>query len=466
MEKATRERAILSVRLGIIGLGCTLALAFPAAGAIARTVEHRLANGLRIIVKEDRRAPTVVHQVWYRVGSIDEQAGTTGVAHALEHMMFKGTPRFGPGEFSRLIAEAGGRENAFTDRGTTVYFQQVHRSALALAMELEADRMANLLLAEQEFAKEIRVVMEERRLRTEDDPRSLVEENLMATAFSAHSHGWPIIGWMSDLQNMSVADLRAWHRQWYAPNNAVVIVVGDVDPEKTVQLARRYYGKIGSKVLPRRKPLIQPPQRGPRRVNVKAPADQGYVLMGYKVPTMADAEREWEPYALEVLAAVLAGHDSARLNQTLVRDTRVAHSVSVWYESVSRAPGMLILEGVPAGDAAVLERSLREQMARLAADPVPADELDRAKAHVVAREVYNSDSLFRQAMEMGQFEIAGMSWREAERTPERLRSVTAEQLREVAARYFSDDRLTVAVLEPQPIDRRAPRAAPAKGEGK
>ena len=434
-------------------------------GADARTLEQRLANGLLVVVKEDRRAPTVVHQVWYRVGSVDEQVGKTGVAHVLEHMMFKGTPRFGPGEFSRLITEIGGRENAFTDRDKTVYFQQVPRTALTLAMELEADRMANLSLPQAEFAKEIRVVMEERRLRTEDVPRALVEENLMASAYFAHSYGWPVVGWMNDLQNMSVQDVRDWYRRWYAPNNAVVIIVGDVDASRVIEDARRIYGKVPRRAVPSRRALVEPPQRGLRQVDVKAPAEQGYILMGYKVPTVVNAEHDWEPYAIEVLATVLAGYDAARLNQLLVRERRIAHSVDASYDGITRGPGMLYLEGVPAGDSGKLQSALREQVAKLAAEPVSADELERAKAQVVAHEVYARDSLFQQAMEMGQFEAAGRSWRDAERVPERLRAVTAEQLREVAERYLNQDRLTVGVLEPQPTQPGARRAA-ASGEAR
>src|SRR5262249_21203941 len=202
--------------------------------ARAEPREFTLANGLRVIVKEDHRAPTVVQQVWYRAGSMDEAPGTTGVAHVLEHMMFKGTRRVGPDEFSRLVAEAGGRDNAFTNTDHTVYHEQVHRDRLPFVMRLEADRMANLAIRPEEFARGIKVVMEERRLSTEDQPRSLLEENLLATAFSAHPYKWPTIGWMQDLQNMSWKDAQAWYRNWYAPNNATVVVVGDVDPEQVI----------------------------------------------------------------------------------------------------------------------------------------------------------------------------------------------------------------------------------------
>src|SRR5712691_7399075 len=214
----------------------TLALV---SGVQANSHEFTLPNGLRLIVKEDHRAPTVVHQVWYRVGSMDETPGTTGVAHVLEHMMFKGTRRVGPEEFSRLVAEAGGRDNAFTSTDYTVYHEQVHRDRLPFVMRLEADRMANLMIRPAEFAREIKVVMEERRLSTEDQPRALLDETLLATAFSAHPYKWPTIGWMQDLQNMDWKDAQAWYRSWYAPNNATVVVVGDVDAGQVLAWAKR-----------------------------------------------------------------------------------------------------------------------------------------------------------------------------------------------------------------------------------
>src|SRR5215467_8799393 len=219
-------------------LALALALA-PAAHADTR--EYTLTNGLRLIVKEDHRAPTVVQQIWYRAGSMDESPGTTGVAHVLEHMMFKGTHKIGPEQFSRLVAEAGGRDNAFTSTDVTVYHQQVHRDRLPFVMGLEADRMANLAIRPEEFAREIKVVMEERRLSTEDQPRALLDESLSSTAFAAHPYKWPTIGWMHDLQAMTWKDAQAWYKSWYAPNNATVVVVGDVDPGEVVEWAKKYY---------------------------------------------------------------------------------------------------------------------------------------------------------------------------------------------------------------------------------
>jgi zinc protease len=438
-----------------------LALA-PAAQAEPR--EFTLANGLRLIVKEDHRAPTVVQQVWYRAGSMDESPGTTGVAHVLEHMMFKGTRRIGPEEFSRLVAEAGGRDNAFTSTDYTVYHEQVHRDRLPFVMRLEADRMANLAIRPEEFAREIKVVMEERRLSTEDQPRALLDENLLATAFSAHPYKWPTIGWMQDLQNMDWKDASAWYRSWYAPNNATVVVVGDVDPGQVAAWARRYYGPLARRAMPPRKPQSEPAQRGMRRVVLKASAELPYVRFGYKAPALRDPANDWEPFAIAVLVKVLGGNDAARLNQILVRERRIATSAGAEYELLSRGPGMVFLNAAAAQghSGAELESALREVAAQVAVQGVTPEELERAKVQLLAQLVYRRDSFFAQAMEIGELESSGLSFRDADRIPERFKAISAEQVRSVAAKVLVDDSLTVAVLDPQPLGRSAPaHTAPA-----
>jgi len=429
-------------------------LALALASAVrADTREHTLANGLRLIVKEDHRAPTVVQQVWYRVGSMDESPGTTGVAHVLEHMMFKGTKRVGPEAFSRLVAEAGGRDNAFTSTDFTVYHEQVHRDRLPFVMELEADRMANLSIRPAEFAREIKVVMEERRLSTEDQPRALLEENLLATAFSAHPYKWPTIGWMQDLQNMTWKDAQAWYRSWYAPNNATVVVVGDVDPEQVLAWAKRYYGPLARRALLPRKDQSEPAQRGMKTVVLKAPAELAYVRFAYKAPALRNVEKDWEPFAIAVLAKVLGGNDAARLNQILVRERRIATSASADYELVSRGPGMVFLGAAAARGhgGAELESALREIVAQIAREGVTPEELQRAKVQLLAQLVFRRDSFFAQAMELGELESSGLSFRDADRIPERYKAVTAEQVKSVAAKYLVDDMLTVALLDPQSL---------------
>jgi zinc protease len=429
--------------------------------AQANPHEFSLPNGLRLIVKEDHRAPTVVHQVWYRAGSMDEAPGVTGVAHVLEHMMFKGTRRHGPGEFSRLVAEAGGRENAFTSTDFTVYHEQVHRDRLPLAMRLEADRMVNLVVRPEEFAREIKVVMEERRLSYEDRPRSLLYENLLATAFAAHPYKWPTIGWMQDLQNMSWEDAQSWYRRWYAPGNATVIVVGDVEPQQVLALARRYYGVLPRRTIPGRKALAEPAQRGPKRVTLKAAAELPYVRLGYKVPALRDPANDWEPFAISLIAQALGGSDAARFNQILVRERGLATSAEADYELISRGPGMLFLDAAAAKgrSASELEGGIREIVARVAADGLSPEELERAKVQRLSQVVFRRDSFFAQALELGELESVGLSFRDADRIAERFKAITLEQVRAAAARYLVEDGLTVAVLDPQPLNPRAAGAA-------
>ncbi|MFZ5531408.1 MAG: M16 family metallopeptidase [Pseudomonadota bacterium] len=437
------------------------ALAIGNASAATETSEHTLKNGLRVIVKEDHRAPVVASMVWYRAGSIDEVSGTTGVAHVLEHMMFKGTRSVPAGQFSKIIAAAGGKENAFTNTDYTAYFQQLHKSKLPLAMKLEADRMANLNLSDREFAKEIKVVMEERRLRTEDQPHSLMYEKLMAAALQASPYRWPVIGWMDDLEHMTADDARAWYKRWYAPNNAILVVAGDVKPKEVFALAERYYGPLKARPLPTRKPQLEGAQTGIKRITVKAPAELPALLMGYRAPVLHDPEHDWEPYALEVLTGVLDGNPAARLNKALVLDEKLASSVGASYDSVARGPGMIFLDGTPSEGRTVaeLEAGIRAQIDKVIQDGVTEEELQRVKAQVVAAEVFKRDSVFYQAMQIGMLEAAGIPHRSIDLQVRKLQEVTADQVREVAKKYFNDDGLTVAVLDPQPLDAKKPMPA-------
>jgi len=434
-----------------------------AAGATAAVAERELANGLRILVKPDRRAPVVVAMVWYRVGSVDEHNGVTGVAHVLEHMMFKGTAAVPQGEFSRLIAAAGGRENAFTSRDYTAYFQTMHKSHLPLALRLEADRMSNLVLSADEFSREIRVVMEERRWRTDDRPRAVVYERLIATALDVHPYRNPVIGWMTDLENMQVQDAQRFYDAWYAPNNAILVVVGDVAPDEVFKLAEQYFGPLTAKKLPERKPQDEPEQRGLKRITVKAPAEQPYVLMAYRAPVLRNAEQDWEPYALDMLAEVLAGNEAARLGSRLVRVEQVASAASASYDGVGRGPGIFYLSATPAQGktAADAEAALRREVRRIVEEGVDENELRRVKAQAVAAHVYERDSMFFQARQIGSLETIGLSHRVNDVMLEKLREVTADQVREVARRYLIDDALTVAYLDPQPLSGQRPAGPPA-----
>lgn len=458
-----------NITQGLAWLMASCLFSSMAVAASSQVHEYWLDNGMKLVVKEDHRAPVVVSQVWYKVGSSYETEGYTGLSHVLEHMMFKGTKQRGPGEFSRIIAENGGSENAFTSRDYTAYFQRLEKSRLPVAFELEADRMRNLRLDAAEFAKEVKVVMEERRLRTEDSATALTFEQFNAVAFLNSPYRTPIIGWMDDLENLHVEDLQKWYQQWYAPNNAVLVVAGDVNPAEVLKLAQRRYGVLTASEIHPTKPRREIEQRGTRRLVVKAPAEVPYLIMGYKVPVLLTAKEEWEPYALEVLAGILDGGDSARFSRDLVRGKQIAVSAGAGYDLNDRQQSLLLLDGSPAKghDMAALETALRAEITKLQNTPITNEELDRVKAQVLADHVYQEDSVFYQAMQIGTLEAVGLGWQKMDEYLPRIQAVTAEQVQAVARKYLIDDHLTVAVLDPQPMDdetRAAARAA-AMGAG-
>ena len=427
-----------------------------------------LPNGMTLWVKPDRRAPTAVHMVWLRVGSMDEVDGTSGVAHVLEHMLFKGTPSLAAGEFSRRVAALGGRENAFTSKDYTGYFQQIPASQLEAVMRLEADRFANNQWPDAEFAKELEVVKEERRLRTDDNPRAQLHEMLSATALSASPYRRPIVGWMSDLEAMTAQDARDFYRKWYSPGNAIVVVAGDVDPLQVKALAEKYYGAIAARPLAERKPRQEPLQQGLRRFEFKAPAEQSYVALAFKVPRLASLDvtpEHDDALALTVLAAVLDGYSGARLERTLTQgDKRLADSVGAHNGLMGRGPQFFYLDGVPAQGQSPesLEAALRAQIQRVATDGVTEAELQRVKTQWVASEIYKLDSVFNQARELGVAWTLGLPPDHGAQLISRLRQVTPAQVQAVAQKYFGDDSLTVAILRPQPLSGqpRARRALP------
>ena len=427
-------------------------LSWAASGQPVDTHEFNLSNGLKLIVREDHRAPTVAHMVWYRAGSMDETNGRTGVAHVLEHMMFKGTKKVKSGEFSRLVAAVGGRENAFTSRDYTAYFQQVEKSKLEDVIRLEADRMSHLNFDDAEFDKEIQVIMEERRLRTEDNPSSLLNESLMATAFMTSPYRHPVVGWMNDLVNMKAIDARDWYRSWYKPNNATVVIAGDVDPKAILRAVEKYYGAASARELPERKPQIEPVQKGTKRVQVKAPADSAQLAMAWKVPKLEVGRLDDdEPYALELLSAVLDGYDNARLNRTLVKQERVVNDVGVGYDMISRGPELFFISSSMAKGKTVeqAENSIRKALKEVVDKGILESELKRVKVRILSDQIYKRDSIFGQAMEIGSTEMAGFSWKDIDVMLEKMQTITPAQVQAVAKKYLVDEGLTIAVLDPQ-----------------
>ena len=415
-----------------------------------RVHEYQLENGMKLVVKEDHRAPVAVSQLWYKVGSSYEANGRTGVAHILEHMMFKGTERVPDGEFSKRVANAGGRDNAFTSRDYTVYFQQVEKSKLPLVIELEADRMANLTLSAEELAKELLVIMEERRWRTDDKPMSLAYERFNATAYMSSPYRHPVIGWPEDIQATTIEDLAGWYNTWYAPNNATLVIVGDVDPDATHKLVKQHYGVVPKRDVPVPKPQHEIQQLGARNIDINVHATLEYLMIGYKVPSAVTADVAWEPYALLVMASVLDGGASARFSRELVRTQRVAANAFASYSPWSRMETMLMFGGVPSQGTTLadFEKALREQIALLLKDGISAEELARVKAQVLASTVYEQDSLYYQTMEIGMLETLGLGWKLGEKFTENVQQVTVEQVLAVANKYIKAQGETVARLKP------------------
>jgi zinc protease len=465
------KRHLRTLLLPFLFSALSLSLLPPAGAQISgpppsqeKPLQYTLANGLTLIVKPDRRAPTAVHMLYVRVGSMDEVDGTSGVAHVLEHMLFKGTPTTKPGEFSRRVAALGGRENAFTTRDTTGYFQQIPAGKLEDVIKLEADRFAHNQWPDDEFKRELEVVKEERRLRTEDNPRSQLYEQLSAAAYQASPYRRPVVGWMSDLDAMTPQDARDFYRRWYVPANAAVIIAGDVDPVQVKRLAEKYYGSIPARAVPARKPREEPAQNGIRRVEFKAPADQSYVTLAFKVPQLRSFEKTPEnddALALTVLAAVLDGYEGARLDRALTQGAdRVADSVDAGNGLWGRGPQVFTLSGVPAAGKTPeqVEAALREQVARVAREGVTESELQRVKTRWIAGEIYKLDSVMGQARELGGSWLIGMPIDADDRLMARLREVTAGQVKSVAERYFGDEQLSVGILRPLPVDpNRKPR---------
>ena len=461
------------------------------APALAQTpapvTQFTLPNGLTVIVKPDHRSPTVAHMLWVRVGSMDEVDGTSGVAHALEHMMFKGTPTIKPGEFSRRVAALGGQENAFTSRDNTGFYQQIPANKLEDVMRLESDRFAHSQWSDDEFKREIEVVKEERRMRTEESPRAQLYEQANAVTFLASPYRRPIVGWMSDLDAMTPADVRSFYQRWYVPANAALVVAGDVDVSRVKKLAEKYYGAMAARPVPVRKPRTEPEQKGLRSIDFKAQASQSYVSLAFKVPQLVGADlmpttktvsptaaASREALALTVLAAVLDGYSGARLERALVQGQgqpngeRVADSAGASSGLIGRGPQLFSLDGVPAAGKTTQQvaAALRQQVALVAREGVSEAELQRVKTQWVASETYKRDSVFSQARELGSNWVQGLPLDANARLIAQLRTVTAAEVQAVAAKYFSDDQLTLATLLPQPMDpNRKPRAPASLGAG-
>lgn len=418
--------------------------------AFSQVQEYVLDNGLKVLVKEDHRAPIAVVMVWYKVGSADEPGGVTGVSHAIEHMMFKGTPKFPLGVFSKTIASLGGQENAFTNNDYTAYFEKIDSAHIATSFELEADRMNHLLLDANEFAQEIKVIQEERRLRTDDNPQALAFERFLATAHLTEPYSHPVIGWMSDLKQMSVSDLRSWYQTFYAPNNATLVVVGDVNPQQVHNLAQKYFGSIGKKVIPLVKPQQEPMPLGKKSVLVHAPAKLPMLLMGYAVPSLNTTKNTWEPYALELITGILDAGNGSRFAKHLIRGSHVATGVDAFYNLYAKYPTQFIVYGAPSktNTVADLQKNLLSELEILKTIPISEQELKRIKTQIIAQKTFEKDSVFSQAMELGLLETVGLGWKTSDQYIQAINAITPEQIQQVAQHYFNENNRTDGELKP------------------
>ena len=417
------------------------------------THEFMLDNGLKVIVREDHRAPVVVSQLWYKVGSSYESPGQTGLSHALEHMMFKGSGKLEAGEASRILRELGAEENAFTSDDYTAYYQVLARDRLAVAFELEADRLASLKLPADEFAREIEVIKEERRLRTDDKPSALAFERFKAMAYPASGYHTPTIGWMADLERMSVEELRRWYERWYVPNNATLVVVGDVTQAEVRELAERYFGPISSRPVPEAKRPLELDEPGERRLTLHVKTQVPSLIMAFNTPSLATSETPREIHALRLISALLDGGYSARLPQQLERGEELVTSASAWYDAYARGDSLFMLSATPnrQKDRSLedVEAGLWKQLEQLKQSAPSQEELERVRAQVIAGLVYERDSISQQATTIGQLESVGLSWRLMDEELSALEAVTADDIQQAARHYFTRSRLSVAHVLPE-----------------
>ena len=420
------------------------------AGMQEKVFETSLSNGLKVILLENHKAPLITFQVWYRVGSRNEEWGKTGLSHMLEHMMFKGTEKVGPQEFSRIIQENGGNDNAFTSRDYTAYFENLSADRVQVAIDLEADRMRNLLLREEDFQTEKLVVMEERRLRTEDNPQAYLFEQMIATAFQIQPYHWPIIGWMQDLNRLTLEDLKSHYQVYYNPVNAFLVVVGDFSKEDLLPRIEGAFGSYPKGATPEQEKPVEVQQIGERRVFVKKEAQLSSIIMGYHVPNL----RDQDSYVLEVIATVLSGGKSSRLYQSLVREKRLALAADADHSLLSRDPSLFYLsaEVLPGKEVAEVEKALDLEIKRIQEEFVGEWELQKAKNQLEASFIFGQDSIFYQAMLLARHEIS-LNWGTIDDYLPAIRKVSPEDIQRVAKSYLVPDRRTVGILIPLPSQK-------------
>ncbi|HLC41568.1 MAG TPA: pitrilysin family protein [Methylomirabilota bacterium] len=413
--------------------------------AADQVLEATLPNGLKLLLSEDHRSPIVTVQIWYRVANRNEQLGKTGLSHLLEHMMFKGTARFGPGAYAKIVEQNGGNDNAFTSQDHTGYFVNIAADKLDIVLDLEADRMQHLTLDAKEFESEREVVIEERRTRSEDNPVGALVEELNAMAFKAHPYGWPIIGWMEDIRRLTVEDLRDYYRTYYRPNNAVMVIVGDFSVQAVLKKVEEKFGAIPKAPEPPQVRSVEPEQRGERRVVLRREAELPFVFYGYLTPNY----RSQDSYALELLSTVLSGGRASRLYRRLVYEQQLALDAGGDYTQLAADPDLFTFyaQVMPEKSVEEVERTLSAEVEKLRSELVDELELARAKNQLEAAFLFGQDSIFQRARILMRYELAG-GWRLRDAYLPGIRAVTREDIRRVAQSYFTPDRRNVAILIP------------------
>lgn len=428
----------------VLVISLIFVLIFPVMG-FSEVKEEVLKNGLKLIFIRDTSSAVATFQVWYKVGSIDEPEGKSGISHLLEHMMFRGSKNYPGNVFSKIIQAQGGIDNAFTTKDYTVYFQKLSPSKLQVSIDLESDRMANLLFNSDDFELEKKIVLEERRQRYEDDPESLIIEEVIGLAFKAHPYRKPIIGWSDDIISITLDDLKRYYHEYYCPGNAFIIVAGDINFSDLKEKIREKFEKIPS-CTPTRKTFYEPEQYGEKRVILKKQTHLPLVVMAYKVPAFPNKDS----ISIEVLSTILGEGKSSRLYRTLVTEKALAVDVSTANSPLSR-DGFLffIIASVKSPDKVDdVEKIIKEEIERIKKELPHEKEIEKAKNQVEASFLFSQDSVFGHALYIGKFEVLG-TWKLIEKYKEDIMKVTAKDVQDVANRYFKAENLSVGVLLPK-----------------
>lgn len=447
-KRSFLSKSILAVGFFIFSIQSHFTYAETRTELARTTFETTLKNGLKVIIREDHRSPMVMTQIWYAVGSSDESGNLLGISHILEHMMFKGTQKVPNDEFTRLSRMYGGSINASTFTNYTNYYQLYPKTYFPLALELEADRMRNLLLRQQDFEPEVKVVMEERRLRTDDNPRSLAFERFKWIAYPTSHYRQPVIGHMKNLQNIQLKDVKKWYQDWYTPNNAVLIIVGDVDAENALRQVQKYFGDIPSRTTPPRNDVLEFDRVGYRHMELNLAVKVPNLYMAWNVRSLATAKNPQDAYALTIIKNVLDSGISSRLQDRLVRDKKVLTALSVSYDPYNRGDSLFSVSALPADGISLqeAEKAIQDEINILKTELIQPKEVERVTAKFVANLIYSQDDIVGQSKMIGNLEINGLSYRLIDQLPQHFETVTPQDIQRVANIYFVRDNLSTLYL--------------------